>query len=271
MRSIVLVLLAGCATVARPGEDLLLVANKADATLSIVRPDSRQTLVVLPTGVGPHEVAASPDGRWAVVSNYGDKGREGNSLTVVDLAARAVARTIDLGEYHRPHGSAFLPDGRLVVTAEKNDAVVIVDVAGGGGLCAVATGQKLSHMVALAPGGERAYTANIVSGTVTALDLAAGAAVASAPAGTHCEGIAVSPDGKEVWVGSNEDNVVHVFDAALAPKGTLAAAGLPIRLRFVPDGSRLLVSNAAGSKLQVVDRATRALVRTIDVPPPAEE
>jgi YVTN family beta-propeller protein len=260
---------AGACATARPAEDLLLVANKEDATLSIVQVASRRTLAVVPTGAGPHEVSTSPDGRWAVVSNYGIKGQPGNSLTVVDLAARSVARTIDLGEYHRPHGSAFLPDGRLVVTSETSEALVVVDVARGAVERAIATGQKVSHMVALGPGGARAYTANIMSGTVTALDVRAGQALASAPAGTQCEGIAASPDGAEVWAGSNQDNVIHVLDGAtLAAKATIPAAGMPIRLRFTPDGARVLVSNAAGSKLQVLTAATREVVRTLDFAPP---
>ena len=77
----------------------------------------------LPTGRGPHEVAVSPDGALAYVSNYGvfgvfrdgeQRSEPGHSLTVLDLGTRAVRDTFDLGEYSRPHG--ILVSGDALVT-----------------------------------------------------------------------------------------------------------------------------------------------------------
>ena len=43
-----------------------------------------------------------------------------------------VVKTIDLGEYQRPHGLLFLPDGRrALVTAEENRALLVVDAVQG--------------------------------------------------------------------------------------------------------------------------------------------
>ena len=42
-------------------------------------------LATVATAEGPHEVATSSNGRWAVVTNYGVPGEPGNSLTVIDL------------------------------------------------------------------------------------------------------------------------------------------------------------------------------------------
>ena len=47
--------------------------------------------------------------------------------------------------------------------------------------------------------------------------------------------------------------------------------GVPIRLAFTPDGGRVLVANAVGSKLQVVDARRRELVGTVAFPPPRGE
>lgn len=49
----------------------LLVLNKEDATLSIIDPATRKTVAQVPTGEGPHEIAASNDGKFAFVANYG--------------------------------------------------------------------------------------------------------------------------------------------------------------------------------------------------------
>ncbi len=49
----------------------LLVLNKSDNTVSLVDLASKKSVATIPTGNGPHEVAVSPDGRLAVVCNYG--------------------------------------------------------------------------------------------------------------------------------------------------------------------------------------------------------
>ncbi len=51
--------------------DVLVVLNKSDHQAALVNPATYEVLAKLPTGKGPHEVAASPDGRYAYVSNYG--------------------------------------------------------------------------------------------------------------------------------------------------------------------------------------------------------
>jgi DNA-binding beta-propeller fold protein YncE len=126
------------------------------------------------TGIGPHEVEISPDGRLAVVSNYGERERPGNSLTVVDWPGRReVARVVDLGEDTRPHGMAFLPDGRLVVTTEGSDRLLVVDVAGEV-LQRIEVGEGVAHMVAASPDGRFAWVTNISAGTLEKVDLEAG-------------------------------------------------------------------------------------------------
>jgi hypothetical protein len=81
----------------------LIVANKAEATVSLIDVDSGEVRATLPTGTGPHEVAVSPDGRLAVVADYGGGGAPGSTLTLIDVPGALVVRTIDLGEYRRPH------------------------------------------------------------------------------------------------------------------------------------------------------------------------
>src|SRR5512141_1653546 len=63
----------------------LIVSNMNDNTATILDAATGRVLATLPTGEGPHEVAASHDGRWAFVSNYGVRGKPGNSITVIDL------------------------------------------------------------------------------------------------------------------------------------------------------------------------------------------
>lgn len=237
----------------------VVVANKQDNTVSLVSAADGQVTATIPVGVGPHEVATSRDGRWAVVTNYGDRQNVGSSLSLIDLRAGTVARTLPLGEYRRPHGVAFLPgDRKVVVTSEANQAVLVVDLTSGVVESAIPTGQRASHMVALSADGRRAYTANIAEGTVTEIDVEGrrqGRVLRVAP---MVEGIALSPDGRQLWVGSNQAHTVSVVDTEKwEVAGTFAAPGMPYRIAFTPDGRRAVVTAPMAGLIRIIDVATR--------------
>lgn len=246
----------------------MLVANKATARLDIVDGRSGRSLASLPTGVGPHEVAVAPDGRLAVVCNYGE-AVPGDSLTIVDLPARAVARTISLGEHRRPHGVAFVPDqpGVVAVTSETSAALLLVDIHRGAVLTAIPTGQKGSHMVALRADGKRAYTANVGDGSVTELDLVARAALRVQPVAAKVEAIALSSDGAALWVGSNDEHTVTVLDTTTwQTRAVLPAPTLPIRVALTRDGQHAVVSDAVSGELRIFDAPSGQLRATITLP-----
>lgn len=254
---------------------LVLVANKATARLDIVDGRTGRSLATLPTGVGPHEVAVAPDGRHAVVCNYGE-AVPGDSLTIVDLPARAVIRTITLGEHRRPHGVAFVPGqaNLVAVTSETSEALLLVDIARGAVLTAIPTQQKGSHMVALRADGTRAYTANIGDGSVTELDLVTRAPLRVHPVAAKAEAIALSPDGAALWVGSNDEHTVTVLDTATwQTRAVLAAPTLPIRVALTRDGRHAVVSDAMSGELRIFDatagklRAAVTLPLAADAPP----
>jgi YVTN family beta-propeller protein len=245
----------------------LLVANKAEATLSLVDLGSGKVVATLPTGTGPHEVAVSPSGKLGLVANYGSAQQPGSTLTVVDVAGAKVIRTIDLGEHRRPHGVVFLDERRALVTSEASKALLEVDVEAGKVVRAVPTGAEVSHMVAVAPDGSRAFVANIRSGTMTAIDLEAGKVLGHVKTGAGAEGIDVTPDGRQVWVTNREADTVAVVDAkTLEVLGSTPSPKFPIRAKATPDGKHVLVSNAQSGDLSVLSTADRSVVRRVPLP-----
>lgn len=229
----------------------LVVLNKAEASASLLDLATGQERARLPVGVGPHEVTVSPDGRWAVVANYGTQV-PGSSLTVLDLAAEAPLRTLDLGAAARPHGILYDPDGAHVwVTAEQRGALLRVRVADGATVAEVPTPQPLGHMVARGDAG-CLYVSHIGGGGVTPVRPAdqgwqAGEFV---PTGDGAEGLCPVPDGT-VWVGNRAEDTLTVLDgASLRPLATLAAQGFPIRATVTPDGFTVLVSCANAGVLR---------------------
>jgi YVTN family beta-propeller protein len=245
--------------------DTLVVLNKAEATASLIDLESGTVRATLPTGQGPHEAAVSPDGRLALVGNYGSRGAPGSSLTVIDVPGARVVKTIDLGEYRRPHGLLWLPDGRrALVTAEGNRALIEVDISSGSVKRAFVTKQDVSHMVEVALGGRRAFVANIGSGSVSVVDLEKGAVIRTIATGAGAEGITATIDGKEVWVTNRGDDTVSVIDAeSLDILATIPCTSFPIRAKATPDGQYVLVSCARSGDLAVIGTSSRKVVRRI--------
>jgi YVTN family beta-propeller protein len=248
-----------------PGADTLVVLNKSEATASLIDLESGAVRATLPTNDGPHEAAVSPDGRIALIGNYGTGTAPGSSLTVVDIPAAKVVKTIDLDEYRRPHGLVFLADGRrALVTAEDNRSLLLVDIERAVVEKAIATRADVSHMVDLAFGDTRAFVANIGSGSVSVIDLERGALLRTVETGAGAEGITATVDGEEIWVTNRGADTVSVLDAeSLEIVATIPCASFPIRAKATPDGRHILVSCARSGDIAVFDVAERKEVRRI--------
>jgi len=236
----------------------LLVANKTDNTVDLVTVASGESRATLPTGDGPHEIAVSPDGAMAVISNYGRRDAPGSSLTVIDLESASVVGTIDLGRHTRPHGLAWFDTNRLAVTTEGSAHLLVVDPVQATILAEIETAQEISHMVAVTPDGRRAFVANIGSGTVTAIDLESSSKLVDIPTGDGAEGITVSPDGSEVWVTNRAADTLSVIDPrTLEILHTIECASFPIRVALTADGGHALVSVARTGEVVLLDTVAR--------------
>ncbi len=256
--------------------DLLIVLNKSDHEAVLVDPMTLKPVARIATGRGPHEVAVSPDGRLAYVSNYGMYGvfREGqrvnepgNTISVLDLERRAVKDTFDLGTYAKPHGLAVSRDGRhLWVTCEDSRTVLELDAGTGAVRKAWKTEQETSHMIVPAVDETKLFVANIRSGSATVIERATDR-VTSLVTAPGAEGIAVSPDGREVWVTNRADSSISVLDA----RGDTLIAKIesggrfPIRVKFTPDGREAWVSCLESNAVTVFDARTRQLLATLPV------
>ncbi len=243
-------------------EGVLLVTNKSENTLSFFDAGSGDELARIATGPGPHEVAATPDGRLAFVANYAS-----NSLTVVDVPNRKAIGTIDLGEHRSPHGIVASKDGASVwITTEGSQHLVQVDVATRSVERAIKTGQRITHMVVLVESLGKANTANIGSGNVTAIDIRNGQVIKQISTGAGAEGIAVTPDDRFVIVTNREAGTVSVIDAASDEViHSIEVGGFPIRVEVTPDGRRALISQATTQSLLEINIEGWTLGRKLPV------
>src|SRR5467141_1322116 len=202
-----------------PSPGLLIVANQKEHTVLIVDPESRRELAKISVGVNGHEVAVSPDARFAYVPIYGNSGvgkpgTDGATIDIVDIQQRKLAATIDLGKPLRPHQPTFGPDGLLYVSAELANAVDIIDPASRKVLAEAPTGQPESHMFVLSKDGRRAYTSNVHVGTVSVVDIANRKLIATIPVAKQVQRISISPDGAHVFTHDQDAPRIAVIDTA---------------------------------------------------------
>jgi YVTN family beta-propeller protein len=246
----------------------LLVLNKAENSLAIVDPATEKVVARIPTGEGPHEIAASADGKLAVVTNYGAKD-PGHSLSVIDLTTQKEIHRVDLGPLGRPHGILFA-DGEFYFTAELNKLIAHYDPATNKLDWLLGVGQNRTHMLVRTKYLNAIFTSNVDSGTVTAIEKSSdpsGWKETNIPVGKAVEGIDISPDDKEVWAANAGDGtvsiietatskVIHTFDARTKHSN---------RLKFTPDGKLALISDPANGELVIVDTATRTITKMLGV------
>ncbi|MGP1282304.1 MAG: YncE family protein [Parasphingopyxis sp.] len=240
--------------------DVLITGNKGEDTISLIDLDTGTEHARLETGHQPHEIAISPDGARAAVVAYG-----GTTIDIIDVAGARRVDRIDLAPNRRPHGLLWLPDNRLVATTEGSDSLTIVDMADRS-VTAIATGQEGSHMVAVSVDLARAYVSNMGSGTVSVIDLTAGAKLRDLPAGDTPEGIALSPDGATLWVADRDNALLFAFDTTSFERiAEIGVGNFPIRVAVSPDGATVVTSDYADGSLTLVDAESRAVSRTITV------
>src|SRR5664279_2520335 len=234
----------------------LLVLAKSDNTLAIVDPVSLKVVARMPSGPDPHEVAASADGKFAYISNYG--GGAYNTITVIDLVEQKALPAVDLGALRGPHGLVFA-GGKVWFTAEAAKVIGSYDPATKKVDWVLGTGQNRTHMIFVSDDLKRMVTSNVSSATMTFIEKTSGAGRGGrgpqvdweetvVAVGRGAEGFDVSPDGKELWAANAQDGTISVLDmAGRKVVQTLAADVMGAnRLKFTPDGKRVLVSTLSG-------------------------
>jgi YVTN family beta-propeller protein len=263
---------------ADPSTGLLLVINKGDHTLGIIDPVAgEQVATVAESGITGHEVAASADGRFAYVPIFGDSGvgkpgSDGQSLDVIDIAARRIVQTIEFDEPQRPHCAVYGPDGLLYVSAEVTNSIKVINPSTNAIIATIPTGQAQSHMLTLSSDGRRAYTSNVGPGTVSVIDIATRRVTTVIPISQMAQRIALSVDDRWLFTADQTQPRLAVIDTQTnAVSRWVELPGIAYGTAPTPDGRWLVIALAGTNQVGALDLETMLLTHTIDVPAVPQE
>jgi YVTN family beta-propeller protein len=242
--------------------DTLLVANRGDSRITLVDPATMTLLTTIAVGADPHEIAVSTDGKRAYVSNYG--GSFGTTLSVIDVGARTKIRDVSIAPLTGPHGIVFR-NGKVWFTAERSSAVGRYDPEADRVDWIGRVDPASAHMLAVNAWGTTVYTANINAGTASIVDVQGTETQArkSIPSVAAGEGIALSPDETELWIGSVATGGIAVISLQSETVVHRIPGVFAYRLTFTHDGRYVLVPR--GTTVVVYDRATRVQLRQLEV------
>jgi len=244
----------------------VIVVNQASDTVTLIDLATMEAYRHVAVVGGPHEVAVSPDGGRAIVTNYYKRGGAAQkTLSLISLPGGDTIKVIDLGEFSTPHDVQWVNDTQVVCTAEANRALLLVNVESGEIERVYKTGKGGSHMLSLAQDRSRLYSSNMSGGgSISVFDFTSGRKIKDIDTGKECEGVGVTPDGKWVWAGNRAEDTVSIINTEnLELVKTLKSPGFPYRVEFTPNGQYALVPHARSGSLMVGDVAAREVLRYI--------
>ncbi|HYM12061.1 MAG TPA: bifunctional YncE family protein/alkaline phosphatase family protein [Bryobacterales bacterium] len=224
----------------RPTDHVGDVAVSPDGRLLYVASLFRNSIVVLntysgfrvseiPTGRRPYRILFAPDGKTFYVSHWADAGvgeYDAAAASIPERAANARLGTIAVGMH--PTDMVYLPGkneasgdetafvGRLFVACANTNSVMVLGITDDNQARLI---ERLN--VALAP---------------------------RAPAGSTPSALALSPDGKWLYVVCSDNNTVAVVDVSeyqAAVQGFIPTAWYPTAVRAMSDG-RIFILNGRG-------------------------
>jgi YVTN family beta-propeller protein len=257
----------------QPDGKRLFVTVESDHTLRIIDTATQQTVGVVKLSGRPNQVAVTPDGKYVAVPI-----RDGDKVDIVDVAKQQVVKSLPIKE---PHNALNAGSNRyMFVSSMGSHEIDVIDL------------EKMDYSAVIPAGGRpRPYTVSPDGKTMfVAVAELHGFDVVSIPekkvlervemtaehptphplqyetADTRTHGLALTPDGSELWVSSLLDDCVYVYEVQVKKFVGKVATGVgPNWLAFTPDGKYLSVSNADSDDVSIIDVKNRREITRIKV------
>ena len=247
------VFLAGLAVHPRSGK--VYVCNEGNDEVWVLNPGSLALEATVRVGPHPHSCLMGADARHLYVSDWG-----GRTVSVVDTEQARRVREMPVGL--RPNDMALSPDGRLFVACAGDNTVHVIQTR------ALETAEPEASPARRIPEGTR----EVISTSL----------YPDSPEGSTPDAVAVSPDGKTLFVANADNNAVMVVDISNSTsegarrngesvsvvEGFIPVGWYPSALAVSPDNKTLFVANGKGLASRSNVPVSTSDPRRLHKPPP---
>ena len=166
---------------------------------------------------------------------------------------------------------AVSPNGRLAYVANRATGVVtVIDTSVNRVTATIRVPAGPPQYVAFAPDGGHVYVSVFdearTIAAVAVLDTTTNSVVATVPVQTRPFALAVTPDGRKVYVPNHDSGTVSVIDTATNEvTADIRVAPNPHWVAISPDGSRFYTANHESNLISVLDTANDRVVAEVPV------
>ena len=184
-------------------------------------------------------------------------GNLSHTLEVIDSNARRVIATIPVGS--KPYTCAISANQKTAYVSNwGEDSVAVVDLASSKMLHKIRVQEKPNDL--LLTGDGRLFVANGNRNTVSVINVRKAevieqidvALVPKSQLGSTPNALALSRDGRTLYVANADNNAIAVIDVSRRgksiPRGFIPTGWYPTSVALTTDGTRLLVANGKGSR-----------------------
>jgi YVTN family beta-propeller protein len=221
--------------VSKDGAYVYVGIREAPGAVDVIETASLKNVKSIPVKGEIHNVYVTPDGKFAVAGSIA-----ASTISVIDTSTNTLAWTLTLTAGIRPMAFTRNPDGStkdIIVQLSNFHGFAVVDFA---------ARKEIQRIELPDPPGQEKETQGLQ--------------------GSPSHGLAITPDGKLLWVTSKYYDYVAAYSLPDYKLLKVVPVGLhPEWLTIPPDGKSLYVAVAGKDATVVVDNKTMKVVKTIPV------
>jgi YVTN family beta-propeller protein len=250
----------------------LFATIESDNTLRVVDTATNKGIAAIKLTGRPNQCAVTPDGHFVAVPI-----RDNNAVDIVDVQQQRVVKTLPVRE---PHNAFNAGSNRyLYVSAMGANQINVIDLTTMAYSVKVPVG-GIPRPYVVTPDGTTMYVAvtdlhgfmkvDVANGKMQRVTMPAENHTPKErpfePSNTLTHGLALSPDGTELWVTSLLDNSLYVYDVkANKVTGRVQVGDGPNWVTFSPDGKYVCVSNTGTDDVSIIDVRARREIKRVKV------
>src|SRR4029077_1443846 len=245
----------------------------SDHTLRIIDTASRQTIATVKVSGRPNQCAATPDGKYVAVPI-----RDGDSVDIIDVKQEKIVKNLPIKE---PHNALNTGSNHYIyVSSMGGNEVDLIDLEKMDYAAHIPVGGRPRPYV-VSPDGKTMYVAlanlhGFVIVDIPEKKVLERVEIPSEHAtlrkleyetpDTLTHGLALTPDGSELWVSSLLDDAMYIYDVkAKKVMGKVSTGMGPNWIVFTPTGKYACISNTDSDDVSVIDVKARREVARVKV------